>query len=68
MPIELGPIGDVFVLPGACQPRRKLGSHFAGVAVSELVEDAAVFVKDAVIGVDQIEEFVTREEIRAVSF
>ena len=68
MPVVQRPIGDVFGSARALQAWRELRPDFAGMTVAELVKDAAVFVEDAVVGMDQLKKAVAREKIRTVAF
>src|SRR5258706_14455842 len=63
MAINQFPACDAFPSPRALQSGSKLRSHFAAMAVAELVKYAAVLVKDPVVFVDEMEQPLAREEL-----
>ena len=52
---------------GAFEHGRKFRTYFPGVSVSELVENSAVLVEDAMISVDQFQELVALEPMIGVA-
>src|ERR1035437_7194756 len=54
--VEQRPVRDRFSSPRALEYRTEFGPGFAPMPVAQLVERAAVFIEDPMIGMDQNEE------------